>query len=145
MTRYGFTFPFDGMPLHAHKDALQEAERLGYTDAWSYEVDGVDCFTPLALAAVWTENLRLGTAIANVYTRAPLTLAMSAMAIAEAAPGRFALGIGAGSPAIVDRWNGIPFDLPYSKVRDMTTVLKRAFGGEKVSESLETMRDTSGA
>src|SRR5438067_11902665 len=65
---------------------------------------------------------------------------MSAMAIAEAAPGRFALAIGAGSPAIVDRWNGIPFDLPYSKVRDMTTVLKRAFGGEKVSESLETMR-----
>jgi probable F420-dependent oxidoreductase len=127
------------MPLHAHKDALQEAERVGYTDAWSYEVDGVDCFTPLALAGQWTEKLRLGTAIANVYTRGPLTLAMSAMAIAEAAPGRFALGIGAGSPAIVDRWNGIPFELPFRKVRDMTTVLKRAFAGEKVSESLETM------
>src|SRR6476646_1647640 len=110
---YRFTFPFDGMALHEHRDALQEAERLGYTDAWSYEIDGVDCFTPLALAAAWTEKLRLGTAIANVYTRAPLTLAISANAIAEAAPGRFALGLGAGSSVIVEQWAGVPFEWPY--------------------------------
>jgi probable F420-dependent oxidoreductase len=139
MVRYGFTFPFDGIPLHAHRDAIREAERLGYTDAWSYEIDGVDCFTPLALAAAWTDHLQLGTAIANVYTRAPLTLARSAMAIAEAAPGRAALGIGAGSSVIVGRWNGIPFEEPYRRVRDMTKVLKRAFAGEKVTADLDTL------
>jgi probable F420-dependent oxidoreductase len=139
MARYGFTFPFDGLPLHAHREALREAERLGYTDAWSFEVDGVDCFTPLALAATWTERLQLGTAIANVYTRSPLTLAMSAMGIAEAAPGRFALGIGAGSSVIVGRWNGVPFEKPYGRVRDMTALLKLAFAGEKLSAQLETM------
>lgn len=138
--RYGFTFPFDGMPLAAHKDALREAERLGYTDAWSYEIDGVDCFTPLALASAWTEKLFLGTAIANVYTRAPLTLAMSAMGLAEAAPGRFALGIGAGSSVIVEQWSGVPFELPYRKVRDVNRVLREAFSGEKVSGSYETVR-----
>ena len=140
MARWGFTFPFDGMPLHAHKDALQEAEHLGYTDAWSYEVDGVDCFTPLALAGAWTENLRLGTAIANVYTRAPLALAVSAMAVAEAAPGRFALGIGAGSSVIVEQWGGVPFETPYRKVRDVASIVKKMFTGEKVVESLETAR-----
>ncbi len=139
MARYGFTFPFDGMPLHAHRDALREAERLGYTDAWSYEIDGVDCFSPLALAAAWTDGLRLGTAIANVYTRAPLTLAMSAMAIAEAAPGRAMLGIGAGSSVIVERWNGMPFEKPYGRVRDMAALLRRAFAGEKVSETRGTL------
>jgi probable F420-dependent oxidoreductase len=140
MARYGFTFPFDGLPLHAHKDALREAERIGYTDAWSYEIDGVDCFTPLAMAAAWTEKLRLGTAIANVYTRAPLTLAISANAIAEAAPGRFALGIGAGSSVIVEQWGGVPFELPYRKVRDVNTLLRQAFTGEKVVAELETAR-----
>jgi probable F420-dependent oxidoreductase len=140
MTRWGFTFPFDGLPLHAHRDALQEAERLGYTDAWSYEIDGLDCFTPLALAGAWTEKLRLGTAIANVYTRAPLTLAISAMSVAEAAPGRFALGIGAGSSVIVDQWGGVPFELPYRRVRDVATLLKRMFTGEKMTERLETAR-----
>ena len=138
MARFGFTFPLDGLPLHQHKGALQEAERLGYTDAWSYEVDGVDCFTPLALAAAWTDNLKLGTAIANVYTRAPLTLAISANAIAEAAPGRFALGIGAGSSVIVEQWGGVPFTLPYRKVRDVNRLLQQAFTGEKVVSKLET-------
>jgi alkanesulfonate monooxygenase SsuD/methylene tetrahydromethanopterin reductase-like flavin-dependent oxidoreductase (luciferase family) len=123
MARFGFTFPFDGIPLAQHKDALQEAERLGYTDAWSYEIDGIDCFTPLSLAASWTEKLQLGTAIANVYTRTPLTLAMSAMGVAEAAPGRFSLGIGSGSSVIIERWNGVPFEAPYGKVRDVADVL----------------------
>lgn len=139
MVRFGFTFPFDGIPLAAHKAPLEEAERLGYTDAWSYEVDGVDCFSPLALAAAWTERLQLGTAIANVYTRSPLTLAMSAMAIAEAAPGRMALGIGSGSSVIVERWNGVPFERPYGRVRDMAALLTRAFAGEKVSARLPTL------
>lgn len=139
MARFGFTFPFDGLPLHAHKDALQEAERIGYTDAWSFEVDGVDCFTPLALAGIWTEKLHLGTAIANVYTRAPLTLAMSANAIAETAPGRFSLGIGAGSSVIVEQWNGMAFDYPYRKVRDVAAVLRQALAGEKVTADLESV------
>lgn len=140
MPRWGLTFPFDGLPLHAHGQALREAERLGYTDAWSYEIDGVDCFTPLALAAGWTERMRLGSAIANVYTRAPLTLAISAMSVAEAAPGRFALGIGAGSSVIVGQWNGVPFEQPYEKVRDVARVLRRAFAGEKVSEHSATLQ-----
>ena len=138
--RYGFTFPLDGLPLHAHKDALREAERLGYTDAWSYEIDGVDCFTPLALAAAWTEKLFLGTAIANVYTRAPLTLAISANAIAEAAPGRFALGLGAGSSVIVEQWGGVPFELPYRRVRDVNRLVQEMLRGEKVTSELETAR-----
>jgi probable F420-dependent oxidoreductase len=138
--RYGFTFPLDGMPLHAHKAALQEAERLGYTDAWSYEIDGVDCFTPLALAASWTEKLFLGTAIANVYTRSPLTLAISANGIAEAAPDRFALGIGAGSSVIVEQWGGVPFELPYRKVRDVNRLVQEMLRGEKVTSQLETAR-----
>src|SRR4029079_6742503 len=132
MARYGFTFPFDGLPLHAHKDALQEAERLGYTDAWSAEIDGIDCFTPLALAAAWTDTLRLGTAIANVYTRAPLTLAISANAIAEAAPGRFALGLGAGSSVVAEQWSAMPVGWPYRRVRDVNNIVRRALAGEKV-------------
>lgn len=138
--RYGFTFPFDGLPLHAHKEALQEAERLGYTDAWSYEIDGVDCFTPLALAAAWTEKLFLGTAIANTYTRAPLALAISANGIAEAAPDRFALGIGAGSSVIVEQWGGVPFDMPYRKVRDVNRMVQEMLRGDKVVSEMETTR-----
>lgn len=138
--RYGFTFPLDGLPLHEHREALQEAERLGYSDAWSYEIDGVDCFTPLALAAAWTEKLFLGTAIANVYTRAPIALAISANGIAEAAPGRFALGLGAGSSVIVEQWGGVPFEQPYRKVRDVNRLVQEMLRGDKVVAEHETVR-----
>ncbi|MCH7522729.1 MAG: LLM class flavin-dependent oxidoreductase, partial [Chloroflexi bacterium] len=87
--RWGITFPLEGVPLLEHREVLQEAERLGYTDAWTAEVDGTDAFVPLALAASWTSELRLGCAIANVFTRGPALLAMEAAAVAEAAPGRF--------------------------------------------------------
>ena len=63
--RYGFTFPLEGVPLSEHRSVLLEAERLGYTDAWTAEVDGYDAFVPLALAAAWTEKLQLGCAIAS--------------------------------------------------------------------------------
>src|SRR3990172_5834830 len=106
--RWGFTFPLEGVPLSEHREVLQEAERLGYTDAWTAEVDGYDAFVPLALAAAWTYRIRLGTAIANVFTRGPALLAMEAAAMADAAPGRFCLGIGSRSPAILQPLNRLP-------------------------------------
>ena len=93
-------------------------EDLGYTDAWSAEVDSNDAFTPLAAFATWAPNTRLGCAIASVYTRTPTLLAQTAAAIEELAPGRFCLGIGTSSPAIVERWNGVPLSEPMKRMRD---------------------------
>ena len=58
--------------------------------------------------------------------------------MADAAPGRFALGIGASSPAIVERWNALPFEDPYARTRDVLRFLRRALTGEKVTERYET-------
>ena len=124
--RWGITFPLEGVPLLEHREVLQEAERLGYTDAWTAEVDGTDAFVPLALASSWTSELRLGSAIANVFTRGPALLAMEAAAVAEAAPGRFCLGIGASSPAIVERWNGTAFDEDSQRLRSSCAAAMRA-------------------
>src|SRR5277367_3427434 len=98
----------------------------------------MDGFTPLALASIWAPSLRLGTAIIPVYTRGPATLAMSAATMAAAAPGRFVLGIGSSSNVIVERWNCVPFEQPYQRVRDTVRFLHAAMGGEKVTEEYET-------
>ena len=134
---YGMTIPFDGVPLHAHRERFEELQALGYTDVWSSEADGTDAFTPLALAAAWAPNLRLGCAIVPAYTRGPALLAQSVASMAEAAPGRFAFGIGTSSNVIVEAWNGIPFEEPYLRVRDTVRFLKTALSGEKAeSEAL---------
>src|SRR5262249_59425340 len=103
--RWALSVPLDGFTLAEHVDIAREAERLGYTDSWSLEVDGLDCFAPLAVIASAT-RMRVGTAIANVYTRGPATLAMSAAGLADVPPGRCCLGIGAGAPPLVGLWEG---------------------------------------
>ncbi len=138
MQRYGITVPFDGIPLAGQRDLFAELPDLGYTDVWSSEVDGADAFTPLVLASVWAPALRLGTAIAPVFTRGPATLAQCAASLAAAAPGRVAIGIGASSDVIVERWNGIEFDRPLQRVRDTARFLRAALAGEKVTERYET-------
>ena len=132
--RYGMTIPF-GAQLSDHKELYEELRDLGYTDLWSSEADGTDAFTPLALAAAWVPEMRLGCAIVPAYTRGPALMAQSVASMAEAAPGRFAFGIGSSSNVIVERWNGIPFDEPYKRTRDTVRFLKTALSGEKVKES----------
>lgn len=138
MARYGMTIPMTGVPLSEHRDWLREMVDLGYTDFWSSEAGGPDGFTPLALAAAWAPEARLGIAIIPAFTRGPALLAMSVAALAEAAPGRFVMGIGSSSNVIVERWNGIPFEKPYARVRDSVRFLRKALAGEKVDEEYET-------
>jgi probable F420-dependent oxidoreductase len=82
--------------------------------------------------------MRLGIAIIPAFTRGPALLAMSAASLAEAAPGRFVMGIGASSNVIVERWNGVPFEKPYARVRDSVLFLRRALAGEKIEEDYES-------
>src|SRR5262245_45031476 len=133
------TVPLPGH-LHTHKDKLHELADLGYTDIWSAESDAADAFTPLALAAAWEPRLRLGTAIVPAFTRAPACLAQSVASMADAAPGRFAIGIRSSSNVIVERWNGVPFVDPYGRVRDVVRFLKDALAGEKVAQTYDSFR-----
>ncbi len=135
--RWSLSVPIEEVPLAEHAEIAREAEQLGYTDAWSLEVDGIDCFSPLAVIGSATQ-LRLGTAIANVYTRGPATLAMTAAGLAEVAPGRFCLGVGAGSQPIVESWNGGTFRRPATRVRETVEFLRRVFAGERVVFEGET-------
>jgi probable F420-dependent oxidoreductase len=140
MDRWGVTFPLQGLPLTAHKEILQEAEALGYTDAWTAEVDGGDAFVPIAAAAAWTQSMRFGTAVANIYTRTPTLLAMSTSATAEAAPGRFVLGLGSSSPAIVERWNGVKLERPLQRMREIILYLRQVLTGQKTTAEAETFK-----
>jgi len=138
MEPYGITIPFDGIPLPEQRELVAELADLGYTDVWSSESAGADAFAPLALASVWAPTLRLGTAIAPVFTRGPATLAQCAATLAAAAPGRFTLGIGSSSDVIVEHWNGVAFDRPYQRVRDTARFLRTALAGAKVQQRYQT-------
>lgn len=129
--RWGLTLPLPGLGLPEHEAPVRAAEAAGYTDLWTGETQGPDGFTPLTLAATWTESVRLGTGVVGVFQRGPALLAMEAAALADASGGRFALGIGSSSNVIVERWNGIPFSKPLSKVSETIDYLRPALAGER--------------
>ncbi|NNN02041.1 MAG: LLM class F420-dependent oxidoreductase [Acidimicrobiaceae bacterium] len=136
--RYGITIPFEGVSLPDHKEWFHRLADLGYTDVWSSEVDGADGFTPLTLAAAWESRLNLGVAVTPVFTRGAGLMAMSIAAMAEAAPGRFTMGLGASSEPVVQRWNGVAYERPYARTRDVLRFVQRALDGEKIDETFET-------
>src|SRR3954453_21879759 len=133
MERWGLTLPLPSLPLRQHAELVRRAEAAGYTDLWSGETQGPDGFTPLALAAAWTERARLGTGVVGVFTRGPALLAQQAAALADASEGRFALGIGASSDRIVAGWNGIPFERPLARVSETVDFLDAALAGERTA------------
>src|ERR1700758_166783 len=137
-SRWCLTLPLSGLPLAAQQGLVSALPDLGYTDVWSAELNGIDGFPPLILASQWAPQLRLGTAIVGIYTRAPVSLAVQAGTLAALAPGRFVMGIGTSSQAAVEQWNGIPFEKPYQRSRDMLRFLREALTGGKVSREYET-------
>jgi probable F420-dependent oxidoreductase len=130
-SRWGLTLPFPQLPLADHEAMVRAAEEAGYTDLWSGETNGPDGFTPLALSAAWTERARLGTGVVGVFQRGPALLVQQAAALADASRGRFVLGIGSSSDRIVEGWNKIPFERPYTKVAETLDFARTALDGER--------------
>ena len=119
------------MPLHELGPLVRRIEDAGYDDVWSAEATEFDGFTPLAVAAVNSERLRLVSGIVNVFTRGPALLAQSAAALADLSEGRFVLGLGASSNVIVEQWNGIAFRRPLAKVEETVRYMRAVLGGER--------------
>jgi probable F420-dependent oxidoreductase len=130
-SRRGLTLPLPQLPLAEHEKHIRRAEAAGYTDLWSGETNGPDGFTPLVLAAAWTERARLGTGIVGVMTRGPALLAQQTAGLADASGGRFVLGIGASSDRIVSGWNAMDFSRPLSRVSETIDFLRTALDGER--------------
>jgi probable F420-dependent oxidoreductase len=108
----------------------KRAATAGYDGVWFGEVNNLDAVVPATLAASADAGVDIGLLL-NVYTRAPATIAMTAATLADAAPGHAVVVLGVASPLLVERWNGIPYGSPSSRLADVTRFLRRALGGER--------------
>lgn len=115
------------------------AEERGFESVWVAETRITrDAIVPMAAIAAATRRIRIGSGILNVYTRHPVTLAISFVGLNELAPGRIVMGLGPGSPLILEP-QGIPFDLPLTRLREYSEVIPRLLRGEVVTYSGKTV------
>ena len=118
----------------------RRAEAAGYDDLWLADAGGMDGLTLAALVAQNTERVRIGIAVVPVYTRTPVVLASTATTIAQLAPGRFVLGLGTSSHAIIEGWHGLEIDKPLLRIRETVQLLRQILAGEKTKFSGELLR-----
>ncbi|MDQ3645919.1 MAG: LLM class F420-dependent oxidoreductase [Actinomycetota bacterium] len=137
--RLGITVPALPLDVRASCAFARDAEALGYSDAWSMEASGTDGFSVAAAVGVMTETIRVGCAIVPVFTRPPALIAMSASSAQQASAGRFCLGLGASSPTIVDRWMGMHYERPLTRVDETVEAVRSALRGEKVDYDGRTL------
>jgi len=114
-------------------DFVREAERIGATSVWVAEAWGQDALTPLAFLAAQTEQINLGSAIAQLGARTPAMLAMSAMSLQLLSGGRFRLGIGTSGPQVMEGWHGVRFDAPVTMTRETIEIVRMVMAGERLS------------
>jgi probable F420-dependent oxidoreductase len=109
-----------GIPLDDWRTvgaAAKKAEDTGFDGVVSFEIAS-DPFIPLAFAAVATERVRLGTAIAVAFPRSPMVTAMTAYDLHTQSKGRFTLGLGTQVKGHNERRFSVPWTAPLPRLRE---------------------------
>lgn len=125
--------------VNACLEWARRAEDLGYESVWIAETGGPDPFVLAGAVAQVTKRVRIGLAVSPVYIRTPATIAAAAGTVSQLAPGRFILGLGSSSHAIVEGWHGTPFRKPLARVRETVTTVRSMLSGQKSSFDGETL------
>src|SRR3954469_22268987 len=84
---------------------------------WTGEAVGREVLTAAQMLLAATDTLVVATGIANVWARDALAMAAGQLAVAEAFPGRFVLGIGVPPKPLLDV-RGQDYGKPLSFMRD---------------------------
>jgi len=97
--------------------AVRRLEDAGYQAIWTNEVIGKDAFVQLGVLLAAAERTVFGTFIGNIWARPAQTMHAAAAQLAEAYPGRLAVGLGVGYPEQAASV-GQKFGSPLATMRD---------------------------
>ena len=104
------------------------AEEWGYESVWLGELWGTSAPIRLAEIASQTDRVTIGTAILNVFSRTPATLAMTANSLDTISDGRFTLGVGTSTATAIENLHGMAFDRPVRRAHETIELTKRFLG-----------------
>ncbi len=140
---FGIEFvPSDPVLKVSHYAKL--AEQQGFDNVWITDhYNNRDVYTTMAVLALNTNSIKLGTGVTNPYTRNAAIAASSIGAINEISGGRAILGIGPGDKATFDAM-GISWDKPLTMTKETIAAIRAYFTGKTVNQTGE-MVNISGA
>src|SRR5579863_775215 len=118
-------------------EKVKIADELGYDSVWLGESWGYELFTSMADLVRVTKRIKIGAGIANIYSRTPGLLAMSAATLDERSGGRILLGLGPSGANVIEHFHGVPFQKPVVRTREYVEIIRTLLRGEKLVHSGE--------
>lgn len=110
-----------------------EAETAGFDSAWVIEdYYSWECFASLGYLAAVTKTIALGVSVTTPYIRPAALLASAAATLDQFANGRFVLGLGRCTGALLGQI-GLTDRLPLTTLRETTEALRACWHGGAVS------------
>ena len=125
-----------GLPIRRIHELAREVEDAGFSGLWITE-GGRSAYNLCTAAALATDTLELGTAIAVAFPRSPMVTAQVAWELQEATGGRFVLGLGTQVKAHIERRYGTAFEHPGPRIREYVLAVKASFRAFRGLEPLE--------
>jgi probable F420-dependent oxidoreductase len=113
-----WTFTLDLQPVARAREVAAELEELGYGAIWIPDAVGRDPLVHATLLLGGTNRIAVGTGIAQIYGRDPMTMTGGWKTITEAFPGRFVLGLGVSHQPMVEGLRGQTYGPPLTAMRE---------------------------
>jgi probable F420-dependent oxidoreductase len=112
-------------PAAEEQRAVAELERLGYGALWFGEGPASkEAFAHAAILLGATQRIVVATGIANIYGRDATAMQNAALALADAHPGRFVLGLGISHAPLVQA-RGHDYGQPVTAMREYLDAMGR--------------------
>ncbi len=123
----------DAHPIREGMEYARYAEAHGFDAVWQADSRLVrEATVPMAAFASVTERIRIGSGVADCWSRNPARLAATFSTLDDLAPGRIILGLGAWWDPLA-RKVGIERSHPLTVMREVVTVVRALLHNETVS------------
>ena len=108
---------------------VRAADEAGVDTIWAAESWGSDAFTLMGQIVERTKNVKVGSAIVNVYSRTPAALAQHFASLDVASGGRMIIGLGTSGANVIEHFHGIPFEKPIQRTREYVEIINILIAG----------------
>ena len=128
-------------PMHTREEIVEcatLADELGYYSVAVPEAWGYDSTLILTEIALNTQRIRPMSTIVSIWGRTPATIAMNSATLLDISDGRYILGLGVSTPAIVDGFHDRHFDRPVAEMERVLAEIKNLMGGGRATITHET-------
>ena len=121
-------------PMETRRDVIVRAavlaDELGYEFVALPEGWGLDPAPVLTEIALRTARIQLVSGIMSAWGRTPATVAMTAATLHQISGGRYILGLGASTRALVEGFHDTAFEHPAAKLRDVVGQVRALLAGQ---------------